>query len=70
MHLLGREIKGRDVDNRFAALHGGHIFSTLSNLEEPRYTFEHPLTINAVLVWCMAYACLRPSPVGLDSSDN
>ena len=64
MHLLGREMKGREVENLFAALHGGHIFITPPNLEEHRCTFLHPLHTNVVLVWCVAYVYMRSSPVG------
>jgi hypothetical protein len=42
--LLGREMKRREIENLFAALH----------LEEPRCMYVLPLPTNEILMWCMA----------------
>ena len=65
--LLGREEKSSISSRRF---HGGHCSYTPPNLDEPRCTFVHPLPSNVVLVWCMAWICMRPSLAGWDSPEN
>jgi hypothetical protein len=70
VHFLGREMKGREVENLFEDLHGGHIFSTPLNREEPRCTYVHPLPTNVVLVRYMALIFMRPSPIGWGRPEN
>jgi hypothetical protein len=69
-YLLGRdeeEEKSRTTSRRLTA---ASIFCTPPNLEEPRCTSVHPLPTNEVLVRCMSYVCMRPSPAGWGNPEN